>query len=219
MRTFVFDLDGTLLNTMADIGSACNEVLERHGYPGHPLPAYARMVGNGFDVLVRRALPADRMPDAAALAEITAETRSWYAGHMTTHTQPYAGMSETLASLARQGCGLAVLSNKPDAMCKELIPHYFPDIPFAHVQGALPEMPLKPDPASLLALLELMRADRAQACYVGDSNVDMITARNAGVAGIGAAWGFRGAVELREAGATLVVAEPADLAGLTSGAE
>lgn len=219
MRAFIFDLDGTLLNTMEDIGSACNEILARHGYERHQLPDYARMVGNGFDILVRRALPAGRMPDAGALAAITAETRQWYADHMMERTKPYPGMAEALARLADAGCSLAVLSNKPDAMSVRLIPHYFPDIPFMFVRGAVPDVPLKPDPQSLLAMLAQMRMDRASACYVGDSDVDIFTARNAGVAGIGAGWGFRGPEELARAGAGRILLEPVELASLTSAAK
>lgn len=211
MRTFVFDLDGTLLNTITDIGTACNIVLARHGYPRHPLPAYAQMVGCGFDILVQRALPAEHMPAAADLADIISEAKAQYAAHMMELTTPYAGMTETLALLAKHGCRLAVLSNKPDAMSVELIRNYFPDIPFAHVCGAMPDVPLKPEPAALLQILTEMRADKTSACYVGDSDVDMFTARNAGITGLGAAWGFRGAAELRAAGATSVLMEPAEL--------
>lgn len=216
MRTFIFDLDGTLLNTMADIGSACNTLLARHGYPQHPLSAYAQMVGNGFDILVRRALPPDHMPDEEALSALIGETRQWYSEHMMERTLPYPGMSEALALLAERGCSLAVLSNKPDAMSVKLIPHYFPDIPFAFVRGALPEVPLKPNPESLLVMLTEMKADKTYSCYIGDSNVDMRTAQNAGIAGIGAAWGFRGPEELREAGASRLLDHPAELVGLTS---
>ncbi len=216
MRTFIFDLDGTLLNTMADIGSACNEILARHGYPRRSLPAYAHMVGNGFDILVRRALPQDRLPDAETLDSLTIEARQYYSEHMMEHTEPYPGMPQALTKLAEHGCNLAVLSNKPDAMSAQLIPHYFPDIPFVFVQGALPDVPLKPDPAGLLAMLAKMNTDKSDACYVGDSDVDMFTARNARVTGIGAGWGFRGPGELAGAGADRVLDEPLELVGLTS---
>lgn len=215
MRNIIFDLDGTLLNTMADIGSACNEILSRHGYPTHPLPAYAKMVGNGFDKLIERALPQGNMPDDAARATLVAEAREWYAAHMMVLTRPYPGMPVALDILARRGCKLAVLSNKPDAMSVILIPHYFPKIPFVFARGALPDVPLKPDPTSLNAMLKDMGAEKSQSCYVGDSDVDMLTARNAGVMGVGCAWGFRGEAELKEARAAVILSAPAELLALT----
>lgn len=215
MRAFIFDLDGTLLNTLADIGSACNAVLARHGYPQHPLPAYARMVGNGFETLIQRALPTDRMPKACALASITQEARAWYGTHMMERTCPYPGMKEALTKLTASDCALAVLSNKPDALSAQLIQHYFPGISFCRIQGAKQDIPLKPDPAALLAILQDMKIAQSDACYVGDSNVDIETAKNAGICGIGAGWGFRGADELVEAGAAIVLESPKQLAGLT----
>lgn len=211
----VFDLDGTLLDTLADIAAACNTVLARHGYPQHPLAAYAAMVGDGFAMLLRRAAPRDRPPDQEELAALTKEARAVYAGRMTAETRPYPQMPETLAMLAEQGKNLGVLSNKPDNLVCGLIAHYFPDIPFWAVRGALPDQPLKPDPACLLAMLAKAGATAAEACYIGDSNVDMLTAKNAATAGIGAAWGFRGEAELLAAGATLVINQPQELLSLT----
>lgn len=211
MRAYVFDLDGTLLDTLADIGAACNAVLGKHGYPQHPVDAYSRMVGNGFDILVRRALPSDRAPDACALADLTTEARAYYAEHMMEQTRPYPGMTRTLRALAESGIKLATLSNKPDAMSVKLIARYFPDIPFAEVHGARPDVPLKPVPDGLLAMLANIGADAKQTCYVGDSNVDIETAKNAGVRGVGAAWGFRGRAELAAAGADFIIDMPEEL--------
>lgn len=211
LRALVFDLDGTLLNTITDIGAACNAVLGKHGYPQHPLLAYTQMVGCGFDVLVQRALPVDRMPDAEAIDVIINEAKTQYAAHMLELTQPYDGMPETLETLANCGFDLAVLSNKPDAMSVELIRHYFPNIPFTFVRGAISGVPLKPDPSALLQMLAKMGADKDFTGYVGDSDVDMFTARNADVAGLGAGWGFRGPDELAGAGADRVLMEPAEL--------
>lgn len=210
-----FDLDGTLLDTLADIAGACNTVLARHGYPQHPVAAYAAMVGNGFGMLLRRAAPAERPPDQEELAALTKEARADYATRMTEETRPYPQMPETLASLAADGKKLFVLSNKPDNLTAALVCHYFPAIAFCAVRGALPDQPLKPDPACLLSMLAAAGIPPEAACYIGDSDVDMLTAKNAALAGIGAAWGFRGKAELAAAGATVVINEPRDLIDLT----
>lgn len=208
----VFDLDGTLLDTLADIGTACNTVLARHGYPQHPLAAYRQMVGSGFDKLVDRAVPQDRKPDACALAKLTQEARHYYAEHMMEQTRPYPGMEQALQLLLERGFRLGALSNKPDAMTQALIQHYFPGI-FTAVQGARPDMPLKPDPQALLAMYAGLSTTRN--AYVGDSNVDMQTAHNAGAYAVGVAWGFRGSAELADAGAGIILISPAELGGLT----
>lgn len=215
MSAFVFDLDGTLLDTLFDIASACNAMLARNGYPQHPSLAYTQMVGNGFANLVKAALPQDRMPDACALEKLTAEARSYYAGHLVQQTRPYPGVCSALAALENQGAKLGVLSNKPDPQTKELIGYFFPEINFVFVQGAVPGAPLKPDPAILLELLNKHAIDRGVCAYVGDSNVDMQTAKAAGLYALGAAWGFRGAEELRLAGADKIIASAQELVGLT----
>ena len=213
MEAAFFDLDGTLLDTLADIGGACNRMLAAHGFPQHAIPAYASMVGNGFTLTVERALPAAVL---AALTpeereELTAEARAQYAAHLYDHTAPYAGMPEALAELSEKGVVLGVLSNKPDAWTEPIIRHFFPDIPFALIHGARAGLPLKPDPHVPLAMLAGLGREAARCSYVGDSDVDMLTARNAGMLPVGAAWGFRGAAELRAAGARLLVARPAEL--------
>lgn len=214
MKAFIFDLDGTLLNTLGDIANACNHVLRQNGYPTHPTQAYRHMVGNGFAMLLQRAVPL-----AAALMEkqigtLTSEARKYYAAHMKEETDPYPGMIGALEDLAAAGAFLAVLSNKPDDLSGELISYYFPSIPFRHIQGALPDLPLKPDPATLIHLLDHFAIGKDEACYIGDSNVDIFTARNAGICGVGAAWGFRGRQELAEAGADVILEEPAMLPGI-----
>ena len=213
MDAAFFDLDGTLLDTLDDIGSACNRMLAAHGFPEHPLPAYATMVGNGFTRTVERALPpvvrAALSPEE--LEAFTAEARAQYAANLFDHTEPYAGMPEALAALAGCGLTLAVLSNKPDAWTVEIIRHFFPQIPFALVRGARPDSPLKPDPQVPLAMLAELGLAPLRCAYVGDSDVDMLTARNTGMLPVGATWGFRGPAELLNAGARLLPAQPAEL--------
>lgn len=129
-------------------------------------------------------------------------------------TRPYPGVPEVLAALARRGFALAVLSNKPDNFTAALIPRYFPDIPFALVRGGRQDTPLKPDPAGPKAMLAELGIEAAQSFYVGDSDVDVFTARNAGMVSVGVAWGFRGLAEVRAAGARYLVDKPAQLAEL-----
>lgn len=212
MQSAVFDLDGTLLDTLADIAAACNTVLSRHAYPQHPLAAYQQMVGNGFDVLIERATPADRKPDASGLADLTREARQYYSGHMMERTRPYPGITEALQRLVDRGFKLGVLSNKPDEMTCALIQRYFPGL-FSAVRGARPDLPLKPAPEALLRMLADFHSSRC--CYIGDSNVDMQTAHNAHIYAVGVAWGFRGTAELVAAGADLIIDSPAQLGGLT----
>lgn len=220
MRAFIFDLDGTLLDTLLDIGHACNAMLAAHGYPVHPPEAYRRMVGNGFGKLVRRALPADaldelraRLPDERAVEELVRETRAVYAEHLNDATRPYDGMPEALRELAARGMALAVFSNKPDEYTRTLIEAHFPGV-FSVVRGARPDTPLKPDPAGAVAVMAATDTKPDQCFYVGDSDVDMLTARHAGMIGVGVAWGFRGLEEVRAAGAARLVRHPRELPSL-----
>lgn len=220
MRAFIFDLDGTLLDTLLDIGNACNAMLAAHGYPVHPPEAYRQMVGNGFGKLVRRALPADALerlrtqrPDEQAVEALVHETLTIYAAHLNDATRPYAGMPDALRELAGRGMRLAVFSNKPDEYTRILIDAHFPGV-FSVVRGARPDTPLKPDPAGAFAVAADLGTDPAQCFYVGDSDVDMLTARHAGMTGVGVAWGFRGLEEVRAAGAARLVHHPAELPSL-----
>lgn len=210
MKAIFFDIDGTLLNTLGDIGGACNRALLKFGLPVHPIEAYAKMVGDGFNTLVRRAAGENR----ADIGEITAFAKKEYAENLTRDTRVYPGMREALASLRDGGFRLAVYSNKPDEMCGIVISHYFPEIPFEKVVGARSGAPLKPDPEVFLTLLSEMNVAPDNAFYAGDSNVDMILGKNANVLSIGAAWGFRGVAELRDAGAWKIAANPGELAAL-----
>lgn len=211
MRAIVFDLDGTLLNTIADIGNSCNAVLQENGFAAHEIESYKKMVGNGFDILMRRALPRDMSVSDAMPGNLVAAAREYYAAHMMDKTSPYGNMPHILQTLAEAGIALAVLSNKPDNLSRILIRHYFPAIPFAAIQGALPDIPLKPDPTALRGLMARYGWEEQSTAYVGDSNVDMETAHRACVNAWGAAWGFRGARELEEAGAGKVLKNPGEL--------
>ena len=215
MKTLMFDLDGTLLDTLEDIGRACNAVLAGHGYPVHSLPAYRRMVGNGFTTLMRRALPENVFPEASpGLAELVEEARSWYGDHMCEHTRPYEGLLQVLELLARNGTPLSVLSNKPEALVRQLIAHYYPEIPFVHVCGGRDDVPLKPAPDAVLQILAAMRIAPEDCCYVGDSLVDCATARNAGTGFAAVTWGFCTVDELRQGGVTRFLEHAGEIADL-----
>ena len=216
MRAFIFDLDGTLIDSLEDIGQACNDVLASHGYPVHPLPAYRFYVGRGFHKLVNDALPEGEAAKLSSdqLTALIAEARARYGENMCVRTKPYAGITEALHQLADDGHALAVLSNKPDDLTVELVRRYFPDVPFALVRGGRDGVPLKPEPDAPLDMLRHMDFLPERSFYVGDSNVDIFTARNAGMISIGVAWGFRGADELRAAQADHVIDTPEALTRL-----
>ena len=154
MKACFFDLDGTLLDTLADIGGACNAVLAAHGYPVHPVGAYRQMVGNGFPILMRRALPASVVAQGPQerLDALTEEGRAYYAAHLSIHTTPYPGLAAALARLQDAGLRLAVLSNKPEDLTCALVPLHFPGIRFDAVHGGRHDAPLKPDPTVLLQM-------------------------------------------------------------------
>lgn len=212
MKNFIFDLDGTLLNTLEDIGNACNMVLRQNGFTLHEMSAYRRMVGNGFDVLVQRALPKNHALNPDEVASVTSEAKNYYFNHLYERTKPYPGIPELLESLVAQGKNLAVLSNKPDPMTREIMEHFFPAIPFAKVQGALPGVPLKPSPISLLKIMGDNGWLARDSCYVGDSEVDVRTGKNAQVKTAAVTWGFRDAEELEREKPDLLFRHPQDLA-------
>lgn len=219
MKAFMFDLDGTLLDTLEDIATACNRLLAAHGWPGHPVAAYRHMIGNGFATLIRRAVPESALAslDNGALERLVEEGRGIYAAHLHGATAPYPGMEKTLAELARRGFALAVLSNKPDEMTRAVIARQFPSIPFARVRGGRADTPLKPDPSGALAVLREMRVAPEECFYVGDSAVDMRTARAAGMTPVGVSWGFRGEAEVVAAGAACVLRRAEDALSLAEG--
>lgn len=212
-RAVLFDLDGTLLDTLADLADAANHMLTDLGHPAHPQEAYRYFIGEGVEKLVERALPPDRR-DPASLAAATARLRQHYARDWAVKTAPYAGIPELVAGLGRRGLTQVVLSNKPDEFTRLMIEHYFPEKPFAVVRGALAGVAKKPDPAAALAMAAGLGVAPAEFLYLGDSAIDMQTATRAGMHAVGAAWGFRACAELLENGARQVIAAPRDLLAL-----
>lgn len=205
----IFDLDGTLLNTIDDLADAANWVCARRGWPTHPVEAYKHMVGNGIPKLVERFSPPEaRTPEALEVAR--AEFAAYYDAHKEDKTAPYPGMPRLAARLREAGVSAAVLSNKAHALAGPVVEHYYPSL-FSRVQGALDGVPVKPDPTLLWRLMEEMGADRDNTLFVGDSNVDIQTARNGGLTSCGVLWGFRDREELTQAGADVLAETPEEL--------
>ena len=210
----IFDLDGTLLNTIDDLAGAGNHVCAAHGWPAHTVDEYKRMVGNGIPKLVRRFAPQGLSEDG--LAQALAEFSAYYAAHKEDKTAPYPGVPELLAALKGRRVRLAVLSNKAHALAGPVVEYYFPGV-FDVVQGALPDAPVKPDPTLLRRVMERLEARPENTLFVGDSNVDVLTGKNGGLTVVGVLWGFRDREELEGAGADFVIGRPEELLGLVRG--
>ena len=204
----IFDLDGTLLNPITDLGASTNFALHSMGFSEHPLSAYNYMVGNGVRKLMERAQP-DASPQV--IDELLTHFRSHYDEHCTDTTKPYPGIPELLAELREKGVKLAVATNKYQAAADKIINHFFPDVEFEAVLGQIPERPVKPDPSVVFAILNLCPTQKRDVLYVGDSAVDIETARRACVESVGVTWGFRPVSELRKACADHVVSLPAEI--------
>jgi phosphoglycolate phosphatase len=211
MKTAViFDLDGTLVDSLEDLATAMNLTLEHRGFPIHPVEAYKRLVGNGFRNLALLSLP-EKARDTATVEIVHAEAASYYAKHCTDRTRPYAGVPQLLEALSAKKIPLAVLSNKPDELTRRVTSALFAAGSFAFVRGESELFPRKPDPASALDIAARLETQPSATLYLGDSDVDMATARAAGMVALGALWGFRGEAELRESGAKAVLAAPIEL--------
>ncbi len=206
----VFDLDGTLLDTLRDIGEACNRVLIKRGFPPHAIESYRYLVGDGARVLLWRALPEDHRDDAtvdACLADYIAEyARSW-----NVHTQPYEGIGDLLDALVDRGLKLAVLSNKPHPFTVQCVDTFLARWKFDAVHGQTDAFPRKPDPASALDVAGHLGTTPDRMLYVGDTGTDMQTATRAGMVAAGVLWGFRGRAELETNGATEIIGRPLEL--------
>lgn len=207
-KLVIFDLDGTLLNTIADLGNACNYALRTLCFPEHALPTYRYMVGNGVRKLIERAVPD---ADEETVERLLSLFREYYGEHATDHTSPYEGIRDMLVKLHENGVALAVATNKYQAAVDRIIPHFFPDIPFVAVMGQVEDRPVKPDPSIVFAILNKYPTPKADVLYVGDSAVDMETARRACIESVGVTWGFRPVSELRGAYADHIVSATTEI--------
>lgn len=204
----VFDLDGTLLDTLEDLRSSVNHALRLHGFPERTYEEIRTFVGNGVRNLMLKAVPGGEADPA--FEEVFADFRSHYAVHWRELTAPYAGVMPLVEELRRRGVKLAVVSNKSDAEVKNLCAEFFGEA-MACVRGEVPGVPRKPEPDSVLLALKALGVPRSEALYVGDSEVDVRTARNAGLDCVAVTWGFRTREELEEAGADTFIDTPAEL--------
>ena len=218
IKLIIFDLDGTLLNTIDDLADSTNYVLQKNGFPTHDVDAYKYFVGDGVAMLVRRALPQD--VTEAIFTKVFNDFMHDYEIHKADKTAPYAGMIETLEKLQEKGILLSVATNKPHELLPDLMTHYFPTIKWAAVFGNRKDVPIKPHPQIVYDILNGTRCTGV-ACnaptdvlYVGDTAVDMQTAQNAGITKVGVLWGFRPKEELEQAHADCIIEHPQELMSL-----
>ena len=209
MKTAIFDLDGTIADTICDLGDAVNHGLEQLGCPTFDYEAYKKMVGNGAKKLCERALPDDKKDKSKELHKLF---KDYYTEHYLDKTKLYDGMKETMEKLHDAGVYMAVATNKPEDVAREIIDKLLPDIQFVKVLGGVDYRPIKPDIAILVEIFSVLPDEENRVFMIGDSNVDVQTAKNAGIECIGCAWGFRGRAELVAEGADYIAEKPSDIA-------
>ena len=209
-KLVIFDLDGTLLDTIGDLAEACNHMLALRGLGLHTREEYAQMVGNGILNLVKRALPEEvRTPDYVEAAR--QDFLAYYTANIDRYTIPYEGVREVLHTLQAEGWSLAVASNKFDEGTQKLVHTIFPEVTFKAIYGNREGFPLKPDIALIQLIMNECNAERETTFMIGDSGVDIQTAKNGGVCSIGCTWGFRPRTELEEYHADYIVDTPAEI--------
>ena len=206
INSIIFDLDGTLLNTIEDLANACNYALTTLGYKTHEVEKYKTFVGNGRYKLVERMLPEDNR-SVENIEKALELFDSYYEKHMIDMTKPYDGIMEMLDCLISKSINIAVVSNKPHEFTTEVVKNYFGDR-FEVVYGHKKNTKEKPDPWAVLEVIDEFKVNKDECLYVGDSEIDINTAKNAGVKSVGVEWGFRGKGELESAGANYIVNMP-----------
>lgn len=210
-KLIIFDLDGTLLNTIGDLADAVDYVMRSRNLPEHTNAEYRQMVGGGIKRLVERALPAELAENEQYVEECVAQFRRYYVDNIDRHTIPYEGIPELLRKLQRDGVKMAVASNKFQHGTDRLVTKFFGDIDFVAIEGNREGAPLKPSPDIIHNILRIAGVEGTDAVMVGDSGIDIRTAIAAGIDSIGVSWGFRFADELYAAGATTVVTTTEEL--------
>lgn len=209
-KLIIFDLDGTLLDTIEDLANATNYALSQFDLPVHPVESYRYFIGNGLQKLLEKACPEDRR-NPELISMLRDKFIGYYYRNADANTRPYAGISELVNSLNEKGYYLAVASNKVHDATVELVKRFFPEINFRAVFGQRDGYPVKPDPSILNEIIDIAGVNHNEVIYIGDSGVDATTALRAGVDFIGVLWGFRTENELRAAGATIVADKPSNI--------
>jgi phosphoglycolate phosphatase len=212
----IFDLDGTLIDSLGDLADAMNVVLDERGHPVHPLDSYRHFVGDGIEMLVRRALPPE-VVDTTDIPEVVDAMRNEYSRRWLATTRPFPGIPNLLARLRSLGIRPGVLSNKPDFATRAIVRELFEDGAFDVIRGARENVPLKPDPTAAIEVASDLGVEPELSVFIGDTAIDIKTGRDAGMRTVGVTWGFRGAHELLDAGADHVIHAPLELVGLVGG--
>ena len=208
-RTVIFDLDGTILDTIDDLAGAGNWVCRNNGWPEYTVEEFQAMVGHGIPDLVRQFSP-EGFRSPLMVINTLSQFNQYYGAHNTDKTHPYPGMVELLQGLKKAGIRLAVYSNKADEFSRVIVERYFPGI-FDLVRGKLDGVPVKPDPTGVLAVMQQLDAQAESTLFVGDSSVDIQTGHNAGTASCGVTWGYRSKASLEAAGAEFFAADTREL--------
>lgn len=213
IHAVIFDLDGTLVNSLGDIADAANRMLTSCGFAPHPEDAYRYFVGDGVVMLVKRALPANAR-DERTVRSCVEIFRTEYGSRWNNKTRLYEGVPEMLDRVASLGLPMGILSNKPHAWTRAMVTELLPRWQFSHVLGQREGMPQKPDPTAALEIAVAMQIPPEAVLYVGDMPVDMEMGRSAGMCSVGVLWGFRDREELQGAGASVIVEQPTEVAHL-----
>jgi phosphoglycolate phosphatase len=214
----VFDLDGTLIDSLTEIATATNQILEEAGHPTHPVDAYKYFAGYGARILIERAAPPEVAADADKLNSLLERFLVLYRHLTGSIARPFDGIPEMLSALTEKGLKLYVLSNKPHEPTRECVAALLPHWNFDMILGARENVPVKPDPAGAIEILETTGIRGKEMLYLGDTSVDMETAKGAGMVPVGVLWGFRGKEELEQSGARHLIAHPMELLELLEGA-
>ena len=216
-KAVLFDLDGTLLDTLEDLAAAANRMLDTNGFPTHPIDAYRHFVGNGAAMLVHRILP-PAVRSKETEKKYLMSFLNDYRQHWRSRTRPYPGIADMLDALTDRHIRMAVLSSKPHDMTVQCVEHFFSQWSFDSVLGQRPGVPKKPDPAGAVETVRHMDLAPAAFIYMGVTSIDMKTARSAGMFAMGVRWGFRPAAELQSGGAHILIDQPLDIIAYLDGA-